>query len=121
LLNEVHLYVEELVDLGDNKVSIPAASISKVEIYDKDTATTTGSWVLGALWAWPQAFILILAILALIFKESCPFIYTHNGENYQFAGEIFSGAIQPGLERHDYLVLPELKPHRRRIPSESDQ
>lgn len=110
LLNEVHLYVEELVDLGDNKVSIPAASISKVEIYDKDTATTTGSWILGALGVTAGVY-LILAILILIFKESCPFIYTHNGENYQFAGEIFSGAIQPGLERHDYLVLPELKPH----------
>ncbi len=110
LLNEVHLYVEELVDLGNNRISVPAGSISKVEIYDKDTATTTGSWILGALGVTAGAY-LILAIIVLIFKESCPFIYTYDGENYQFAGEIFSGAIQPGLERNDYLVLPELKPN----------
>jgi hypothetical protein len=53
---------------------------------------------------------LILAIIVLIFKESCPFIYTYDGEKFSFAGEIFSGAIQPGLERHDYLLLPDLKP-----------
>jgi hypothetical protein len=53
---------------------------------------------------------LILAILVLIFKESCPFIYTYDGDSFHFAGEIFSGAIQPGLERHDYLRLPEIKP-----------
>jgi hypothetical protein len=109
LLKEVHLYVEELVQQGDNKVSIPTSSISKVEIYDKDTATTTGSWILGAVGIAASVY-LILAIIVLIFKESCPFIYTHDGEKFNFTGEIFSGAIQPGLERHDYLLLPDLKP-----------
>jgi len=109
LLKEVHLYVDELVQYDNNKVTIPTSAISKVEIYDKDTAATTGSWVLGALGI-SASVILILAILVAIFKESCPFIYTHDGEKFNFAGEIFSGAIQPGLERHDYLLLPELKP-----------
>jgi hypothetical protein len=109
LLKEVHLYVDELVRHDNNKVTIPTSAISKVEIYDKDTAATTGSWVLGTLGIAASVY-LILAIIVLIFKESCPFIYTHDGENFSFAGEIFSGAIQPGLERHDYLLLPELKP-----------
>lgn len=109
LLNEVHIYAEEYSDSGNNMFSVPVSSISKVEIYDKDTATTTGTWVLGILGAGAIAFV-ILAILILIFKESCPFIYTYDGDSYHFAGEIFSGAIQPGLERHDYLSLPDLKP-----------
>jgi hypothetical protein len=50
--------------------------------------------------------LLIIAVT----KSSCPFIYTFDGEGYAFSGEIFSGATQPGLERHDYLLLPELKP-----------
>ncbi len=110
LLKEVHLYVDELIQYENNKITIPSSSISKIEIYDKDTATTTGSWILGALGI-SASVVLILAILVAIFKESCPFIYTHNGEEYNFAGEIFSGAIQPGLERHDYLLLPDLKPN----------
>ncbi|WP_372949567.1 hypothetical protein [Mariniphaga sp.] len=109
LLNEVHIYTNEYADLGNKMVSIPLSSVSKVEIYDKDTATTTGSWVLGVLGAGAIAFV-ILVILVLIFKESCPFIYAYDGDSYQFAGEIFSGAIQPGLERHDYLALSDLKP-----------
>jgi hypothetical protein len=109
LLNEVHIFTDEYADLGNNMFSVPVSSISKVEIYDKDTATTTGSWVLGILGAGAIAYV-ILAILVLIFKESCPFIYTYDGDSYHFAGEIFSGAIQPGLERHDYLLLHDMKP-----------
>jgi hypothetical protein len=109
LLNEVHLYVDEYADMGNNRISVPVSSVSKVEIYDKDTAATTGSWVLGTLGVIAGVY-LILAILVLIFKESCPFIYTYDGDNFHFAGEIFSGAIQPGLERHDYLRLPAIKP-----------
>lgn len=109
LLNEVHLYVDELSDMGNNRISIPLSSVSKVEVYDKDTAATTGSWVLSTLGIISGVY-LILAILVLIFKQSCPFIYTYDGDNFHFAGEIFSGAIQPGLERHDYLRLPEIKP-----------
>lgn len=109
LLNEVHLHVDEYTDMGNNRISVPVSSVSKVEIYDKDTAATTGSWILGTLGVIAGVY-LIMAILVLIFKQSCPFIYTFDGDNFHFAGEIFSGAIQPGLERHDYLRLPAIKP-----------
>lgn len=105
LLNEVHLYLNEFADLGNKLVSIPVSSISKIEIYDKDTASTVGSWFLGAVGVAAAAFALT-AILMIIFKESCPFIYTWDGEKYQFAGEIYSGSIYKPLERNDYLRLP---------------
>ena len=105
LLNEVHLYLDEFAEMGNNKVSIPVSSISKIEIYDKDTATTVGSYVLGSLGIATGAFAVIVIIVALT-KQSCPFIYTWNGENYAFAGEIYSGSIHKPLERHDYLKLP---------------
>jgi len=44
-------------------------------------------------------------------ESLCPYIYTYNGEEYVFAGEIISGASKPGLERYDYLLLSELKPN----------
>ena len=109
LINEVHLYVDEYSDLGSKRISVPVSSVSKVEIYDKDTATTTGSWILSGLGV-IAAVYLIMAILVLIFKESCPFIYSFDGESYHFEGEIFSGAIQPGLERFDYMRLKNLQP-----------
>ncbi len=109
LLNEVHLHIDEYTDLGNNKISIPISSISKAEVYDKDTATTTGSWILAGLGVAAGAYMVLL-IIVLIFKQSCPFIYIHDGDNYRFAGEIFSGAIQPGLERHDYLRLEGIQP-----------
>lgn len=105
LLNEVHLYLDEFAETGNNQVSIPVSSISKIEIYDKDTATTVGSYVLGGLGIVAAAYIL-LTIIILLTKESCPFIYTWDGENYTFAGEIYSGSIHPPLERNDYLKLP---------------
>ena len=104
LLNEVHLYLDGFADMGNNEVSIPVKSISKIEIYDPDTAATVGSWVLGILG--PPLFLIVLTLLAFLLKESCPFIYTWDGENYQFAGEIYSGSIHKPLERNDYLKLP---------------
>jgi hypothetical protein len=109
LLNEVHLYADEYTDMGNNRLSIPLESIRKIETREKDKATTAGSWILGTLGVIAGVYVVIL-ILVLIFKQSCPFIYTFDGEQYHFAGEIFGGAIQPGLERHDFLLLPDLKP-----------
>lgn len=105
LLNEVHLYVNEYADLGNSLISIPIGSISKLEIYDPDTATTVGSWLLGALFVTASAMALVF-IIVLLTKESCPFIYTWDGKNYNFQGEIYSGSIHKQLERHDYLKLP---------------
>lgn len=105
LLNEVHLYLEEFAKTKTNQVSIPVSSITKIDIYDKDTATTVGSYLLGGVGIASAAFLVLLVVVALT-KESCPFIYTSDGANYQFAGEIYSGSIHKPLERDDYLQLP---------------
>lgn len=99
VLNEVHIYVTALEISEQGKVSIPADEIQKVEVYDKAKGTTIAAWSL----------VTASAVTALIaFLSSCPFIYTYNGDDYDFTGEIFSGAIQPGLERDDYLPLPAI-------------
>lgn len=104
LLNEVHLYLNEFAKDENNLVSIPVNSINKIEIYDKDTGATVGSYFLGFLGVTVVAFA-ITAIFVAIFKESCPFIYSWNGNSYQFEGEIYSGSIYKPLERNDYLKL----------------
>jgi hypothetical protein len=105
LLNEVHLYLTEYSITADGKMKFPASGIQRMDLYDKDMAATAGTWFLASVGAIGITW-LVLAILVLLFKESCPFIYTWDGNNYRFAGEIYSGTIRKPLERHDYLKLP---------------
>ena len=111
LLNEVHLYVSEIVDQGDQVWMVPVSSIERMDVYNHSSKHTTGYSILFGLAMIPVAYvaavIIILAIL-LLSGSSCPFIYTWNGQEYEFAGEIYSGAVYPPLERHDYLLLPGL-------------
>ncbi len=109
LLHEVHLFVVEVTDSGNDRVSIPVKSVVRMEIYNKDTGTTILSWVLVPIVMTIGSLIAFVLILSLF---SCPFIYTWDGENYQFAGEIYSGAIHKPLERNDYLKLPAYPGHQ---------
>lgn len=105
ILSEVHIYVTEYSEVEKGRISIPASAIEKIEVYDKDKGATTASWAFSALGVAAGAFGVLLVIIALT-KSSCPFVYTYDGQDYMFSGEIFSGATQPGLERDDYMLLP---------------
>lgn len=105
ILKEVQIYVRDFEKPEGQNVSIPLDQISKIEMYDPHVGATVGSWLLGGLGIVAAGYAALL-LIALIFKESCPFIYVYDGESYAFAGEIFSGAVQPQLERHDFLPLP---------------
>jgi hypothetical protein len=105
VLNEVHIYTTELTKLHGIRAAIPLTSIEKIEIYEKDKATTVASWTVGTIGVIALGFLVIGVIVALT-KSSCPFIYISDGENYQLAGEIYSGCVLPNLERHDFLKLP---------------
>jgi hypothetical protein len=54
-------------------------------------------------------FMTILLVIALT-KESCPFVYSYDGEKYTFDGEPLGGAISKGLEMTDLSRLEYLKP-----------
>lgn len=105
VLNEVHIHITELTDLGNYTVSFPFEAVRSIQIYDKDNGATAGSWIFGALGV-TAGVIGLLALIVALAKESCPFIYLYDGEKYVFQGEIFSGAIYPTTERHDYMKLP---------------
>jgi len=118
LVNEVHLYLDEYKEPIADHILIPISAVNKIEIYNKDKAATTASYAFGI----GISTILVVGIIALLSSggsdpapaptsssgsgESCPFIYTWDGINYQFSGEIYSGAIHLPLERNDYLKLP---------------
>jgi hypothetical protein len=109
ILNEVHIYVNELSQRADTIASIPVKAVEKIEIYDPATGATTASWIFGTLGTIALGAAIVTILVALI-KESCPFIYINDDSSSTFIGEIYSGAIYPSLERPDYLPLPGPKP-----------
>ena len=107
-LNIVHLYVFEFAQDQNNQAIIPFSAIKRLEITDKDTGATTASYVFSAVGGLAAA-LAIVTVIVLLTKSSCPFVYAHNGADYQFVGETYGGAIFSPLERDDYMPLPSYK------------
>jgi hypothetical protein len=86
-------------------VSIPFADVRTVYVKKLDPATT----ILAVIGISALVALVALAIIALM-KESCPFVYSFNGENYVFDGEPYGGAICEALQRTDLCRLEHLRP-----------
>jgi hypothetical protein len=110
ILQVVHIHALEYAELDSSQILIPLKSINKIEVYDPAHDATTASFVFSTIGIIAVGIILIALISFITKGISCPFIYTFDGHDYTFSGEIFSGATQPGLERHDYLMLKNIKP-----------
>ncbi len=54
----------------------------------------------------------VVAIIIAATKESCPFVYSWDGQKYVFDGEPYGAAITRGLERDDYSELERLVPDK---------
>jgi hypothetical protein len=111
VLNEVHIFVREIIKNDNLHITFPLTAVDRIEVYDKATGATVASWTFSVIGISAAAAAItagIIIIIALLTKQSCPFIYTYNGNDFIFTGEIFSGATQPGLERDDYLLLPDI-------------
>lgn len=110
VLNEIHIFTKDTAALPlHSPVTIPLASLTRLDIIDKNSGKTTVSYVLTTFGIVIGVFVLLLIIVALT-KSSCPFIYVHNGESYEFTGEIYGGAVFPALERDDYMPLENIQP-----------
>ena len=95
-------------DSLQTQFQLPLSDISRMEAYDVDLGKTILATT-GLVAGISLVAALILYIVVILTKESCPFIYTFNGEEFEFIGEIYSGAIFPNLERDDYMALPFMK------------
>ena len=103
----IHIYVapDSIIKKNGDRVQVPFTNIAKVEVFELDGMKTIMS-VAGTI----CTAAVVLFLVALIAKgSSCPFIYTNTGDNYNFTGEIYSGATALPLERNDYLPIGSLK------------
>jgi hypothetical protein len=114
VLNEVHIYISGYSQITDKHISIPVSSIDKIDVYDPAKGASAASIIVptvlgGAAVGGALFYLLISAAFNNSSADcSCPLIEAFNGDEYAFTGDIFSGAIRPGLERDDFLPLPAL-------------
>ncbi|MGH7726683.1 MAG: hypothetical protein ACREOU_14750 [Candidatus Eiseniibacteriota bacterium] len=71
---------------------------------EKNDALKTTFLVIGIT----VAIAAILTGIAMATKESCPFLYSFDGEQFVFDGEPYGGATMRGLERQDSSELEHL-------------
>ena len=113
VLEEVHLYLQDKLTAGlraGDNITLDYSAFRKAEVYVQAKGRTTASWVIPAVA--PIVIVGGIIAIAALTKSSCPLVYLKKGNNYDFAGEIFGGAVYSSLERHDYLPLPEFRPSK---------
>jgi len=93
-----YAYKKNIIDLKD----VMSVTIEKEEVNVGLTILATLGIIVGVL--------ALIAVIVAVTKESCPFIYSFDGEKYVFDGEPYGGAIAEGLKKTDYSRLEHLKP-----------
>lgn len=78
-------------------------------LYVRVSKVDAAASIIATLGGLAAGFLLVVAIVAAT-KESCPFVYAYDGEQYIFDAEPLGGAICPGLAKTDYSRLEHLKP-----------
>lgn len=76
-------------------------------LYVMVARTNTSASVAASLGVLVGVF-LGFALIAAVTKQSCPFVYSFDGENYIFDGEPLGGATTKGLERTELSKLEYL-------------
>jgi hypothetical protein len=107
--HEVHIYLAEGTITGtEGQTTIPLSRIRKIEVFDPAIGATIASYVFTTLGI-IAAVVVVIGIIALATKSSCPFLYARDGDSWRFMGEMYGGAIAAPLERDDYMPLPGLQ------------
>jgi hypothetical protein len=103
-LLQTHLFLSKVVS-SDSDVSFEINTIEKVQILDENAFLTTISWVATS------AVITTGAIGALLLIAcSCPHVYVNDGQQWYFSNSLFTGALNPTLERFDYKKISDFTP-----------
>lgn len=95
---------DKMVIYEFENISIPLSEVELAWIKKVNPATSFLA-TLGAVAGTLGIFTLII----LLTKESCPFIYSFNGEEYIFDAEPYGGATCEALKRTEWCGLEHLK------------
>ncbi len=85
-------------------ISVPIADVESVWVKKIDAGKTFFTVMGIGLVVAGVGFLLYM-----LTKESCPFVYSFDGEQYVFDAEPYGGAICPGLKRVEWCGLEHLR------------
>lgn len=103
-LMQLHLFLPEL-NFSGTEISFDVSQIEKAQIIEKNNVLTTFSWaVTGA------ATVTGITTLFVIIACSCPHVYVNDGQQWYFSNSMFTGAMNPTLERFDYKKINDANP-----------
>ena len=103
-LLQLHLFLPELAISG-TEISFDVNQIQKAQIIEYNIGLTTFSWVVTSA-AITTATIGIFVAVAC----SCPHIYLNDGQQWYFSNSMFTGSMNPTLERFDYKKINDVNP-----------
>ena len=103
-LLQMHLFVSEAI-YNDTDITIDIKDIEKVHLLNKNGALTVFSFVATTSVSATAAIFVFLVIAC-----SCPHVYINDGNNWHFTNSMFTGAMNPTLERFDYKRIPDFNP-----------
>jgi PBP1b-binding outer membrane lipoprotein LpoB len=103
-LLQLHLFLPELAISG-NEITFDVNQIQKAQIIEYNVGLTTFSWIVSSA-AITTATIGIFVAVAC----SCPHIYLNDGQQWYFSNSMFTGAMNPTLERFDYKKINDVNP-----------
>ena len=81
-------------------ITIDLSKAEKVEVRSLSGWRTLGLTALVVAGAFGAA-----ALLVVLFKTSCPFVYLDGGDGFRFVGEAYPGATSRATQREDLLPL----------------
>lgn len=104
-MNDNYARVEDTTIVGtlDNGkvIRIPMSKVARIRVMRFDV---------GKAFLWTVGGALAVGALVAATKQSCPFVYSYNGERFVFDGEPYGGSICEPLKRTDWCRLEHLKP-----------
>lgn len=89
----------------DGPYEVAVADVERVWIQSGETDVAKS---VGAVIGVAAGVAVAVFLIALATKESCPFIYSWDGERWVFDAEPYGGATTKGLERADFSELESL-------------
>lgn len=101
---QLHIFVNEIQKNGDQAI-IPYDKIDFIQVIDKNL----GLSALKTLGFAAGGFVVAYGVMLLILCN-CPHTYQYDGNNWIYTNTLFTGALNPVLERYDVKQIPDFRP-----------